>query len=121
MDNQILRCELYYANLNPVLGSEQGGIRPVLILQNDNGNQHSPTVIVVAITGKPKKINQLTHYAIPAIQGLSVPSMVLLEQIRTIDKGRLQTYIGMLDETTMEGIDHALAVSLGLKTICAIT
>ena len=106
---------MYFADLSPVVGSEQDGFRPVLILQNDTGNRHSPTVVVAPITGKPKKITLPTHYLIPAKNGLKTPSIALLEQIRTIDKRRLFQYIGRLDETTMMGIGHALAVSLGLS------
>jgi len=111
----IKRGDLYYAHLDPVVGSEQNGFRPVLILSNDIGNRHSPTVVVAAITGKPKKMDMPTHYYLPAGNGLDIPSVVLLEQIRTIDKCRLDDYIGRLDKTTMKGIDRALAVSMGLE------
>lgn len=114
MSFEVRRGEMYFADLSPAVGSEQDGCRPVLILQNDTGNQHSPTVVIAAITGKPKKTKLPTHYMLPAMRGLYIPSVVLLEQIRTIDKSRLQTYIGTLDEITMRGIDRAFAVSMGL-------
>lgn len=84
-------------------------------LSNNTGNRHSPTVVVAAITGKLKKTDMPTHYLLPARNGLEYPSVVLLEQIRTIDKRRLEDYIGLLETTTMKGIDRALAVSMGLK------
>lgn len=114
MQFDVKRGEMYYADLDPVVGSEQSGFRPVLIIQNDTGNRHSPTVVVAAITGKPKKENMPTHYPLPAGIGLETPSLALLEQVRTIDKVRLQSYIGRLDETTMKGINRAIAVSMGL-------
>jgi mRNA interferase MazF len=116
MPLEVKRGEMYYADLSPTIGSEQSGIRPVLIIQNDVGNRHSPTVVVAAITGKSKKTAMPTHYLLPAGNGLEFPSQVLLEQVRTIDKARLQGYIGTLDDTTMKGIDRAIAVSMGLKT-----
>jgi len=112
---EVRRGEMYFADLSPAIGSEQDGIRPVLIMQNDTGNRHSPTVVIAAITGKPKKTKLPTHYMLPAMRGLYIPSVVLLEQIRTIDKSRLQTYIGTLDEITMKGVDRAFTVSLGLN------
>ena len=115
MHTQIKRGEMYYADLSPVIGSEQAGVRPVLVIQNDTGNRHSPTVVVAAITGKGKKIALPTHYPIPIGNGLEIPSQALLEQVRTIDKSRLRQYIGRLDETTMKGIGRALAVSMGLE------
>jgi len=111
---QIKRGEMYYADLNPVVGSEQGGIRPVLVVQNELGNLHSPTVVVAAITGQPKRFYLPTHYSLPLGNGLEMPSQAMLEQIRTIDKSRLREYVGYLDEETMKGIDRALAVSMGL-------
>lgn len=111
---EVRRGEMYFADLSPAVGSEQDGYRPVLILQNDTGNRHSPTVVIAAITGKPKKTKMPTHYTLPAMRGLYIPSVVLCEQIRTIDKSRLQTYIGTLDEITMKGIDRAISVSMGL-------
>ena len=114
MPLEVKRGEMYYADLSPTIGSEQSGIRPVLIIQNDIGNKHSPTVVIAAITGKGKKKAMPTHYLLPAGNGLEHPSQVLLEQVRTIDKSRLQDYIGALDEPTMKGIDRAIAVSMGL-------
>ena len=113
MSFKVLRGEMYFADLSPAVGSEQAGCRPVLVLQNNCGNRHSPTVVVAAITGKPKKALP-THYMLPALRGLTIPSVVMLEQLRTIDKSRLQAYIGTLDEITMMRIDRALAVSVGI-------
>ena len=115
MPRQIKRGEMYYADLSPSVGSEQDGFRPVLVIQNNTGNRHSPTVVVAAITGRPKK-NLPTHYLLPAGNGLEMPSIVLLEQVRTIDKLRLGSYIGWLDDNTMQGIDRAIAVSMGLES-----
>ena len=114
MQKQVRRGEMYYADLSPVVGSEQDGFRPVLIIQNDTGNRHSPTVVVAAITGRPKKAEMPTHYYLPAGCGLEIPSIVLLEQVRTIDKSRLCHFIGRLDRETMKGIDCGIAVSMGL-------
>lgn len=114
MNKFILRGDLYYADLNPVVGSEQGGIRPVLIIQNDVGNKHSPTTIVAAITSKPGKAMLPTHCLLPAGSGLDRDSLILLEQIRTIDKRRIKDYIGALRQEDMREIDRALAVSVGL-------
>jgi mRNA interferase MazF len=110
----VSRGDIYYADLNPVVGCEQGGIRPVLILQNDIGNRHSPTTIVCAITGKPKKPLP-THTAIADAGRLSRESFALLEQIRTIDRSRLRGWIGRLDEQAMEEINQALSISVGLS------
>lgn len=88
MSLDVRRGEMYYADLSPTVGYEQDGYRPVLVIQNNKGNRHSPTVVVAAITGKPNKTKLPTHYMLPALRGLSVPSVVLLEQIRTIDKNR---------------------------------
>lgn len=115
MNKSILRGDLYYADLNPVVGSEQGGIRPVLIIQNDIGNKHSPTVIIAAITSKAMKTTLPTHHVLSAHSGLERDSIVLLEQIRTIDKRRLKEYVGVLGQEDMQNIDRALAVSIGLK------
>ena len=115
MNKSILRGDLYYADLNPVVGSEQGGIRPVLIIQNDIGNKHSPTVIIAAITSKAMKATLPTHCILDAHAGLDRDSVVLLEQIRTIDKRRLKDHIGTLGQDDMQEIDKALAVSVGLK------
>ena len=112
----IKRGDIYYADLSPVIGSEQGGLRPVLIVQNDVGNKFSPTVIAAAITSQQTKSNLPTHIKINATGcGLSKDSIVLLEQIRTIDKQRLKEKMGALDITTMNGINKALSVSLGLN------
>lgn len=112
----IRRGDVYYADLSPVVGSEQGGLRPVVILQNDVGNQHSPTVIAAAITRQLHKANLPTHVQLEQNSaGLRQGSIILLEQLRTIDKGRLQNRIGMLDSTVMNQLDHALAISIGLK------
>ncbi|MDR1002091.1 MAG: type II toxin-antitoxin system PemK/MazF family toxin [Oscillospiraceae bacterium] len=114
MNKSILRGDLYYADLNPVVGSEQGGVRPVLVIQNDIGNKHSPTVIIAAITGKPMKALLPTHCLLKAQNGLDRESIVLLEQIRTIDKRRLKERVGALEDVDMREVDRALAVSIGL-------
>ena len=109
------RGEIYYADLSPVVGSEQGGIRPVLIVQNDVGNRFSPTVIAAAITSQLEKARLPTHISLPAKEcGLQKNSIVLLEQIRTLDKRRLKERMGQLDDTSMGKIDTALSVSFGL-------
>ncbi|MGN0173508.1 MAG: type II toxin-antitoxin system PemK/MazF family toxin [Acutalibacteraceae bacterium] len=114
----VKRGDIYYADLSPVVGSEQGGIRPVLIVQNDVGNKFSPTVIAAAITSQQTKNNLPTHIRINAsVCGLSKDSIVLLEQIRTIDKQRLKEKMGTLDNPTMSGINKALSVSFGLNSI----
>lgn len=111
----IKRGDIYFANLNPVMGSEQGGVRPVLILQNDVGNSYSPTTIVAAITSKINKAKLPTHVEIPASRSkLDRDSVVLLEQIRTIDKKRLQEKVAHLDLETIERVNEALQISLGL-------
>ena len=115
MDKTILRGDMYYADLGPVIGSEQDGIRPVLVIQNNVGNRHIPTIVVAAITSVISKAKLPTHYTIPAINGLEKDSLVLLEQVRTIDRKRLGEYIGILDDKYMKGIDRALAISIGLK------
>lgn len=110
----IKRGELYYADLSPVVGSEQGGIRPVLVVQNDVGNRFSPTVIAAAITSKLNKAKLPTHIALRgADYGLVKDSVVLLEQIRTIDKARLKEKIGELPLGVMEKVNQALLISLG--------
>ena len=109
----ISRGDIFYADLSPVVGCEQGGTRPVLILQNDVGNRYSPTVIICAITGKPKKPLP-THAVIAGASRLSRESFALLEQIRTIDRIRLREWIGRLDVHEMEKIDQALSISVGL-------
>ncbi len=111
----VKRGEIYYADLSPVVGSEQGGVRPVLIVQNDIGNKYSPTVIAAAITSQREKTKLPTHIAIDAQNcGLSKNSVVLLEQIRTIDKKRLKERMGTLDNIYMDEVDGALSVSFGL-------
>lgn len=115
MEKTIKRGDIYYADLNPVIGSEQGGIRPVLIISNDIGNKHSPTVIVAAITSKQTKSKLPTHTAVSDFKELDKDSVILLEQIRTIDKQRLQQYIGLLPERMMARVDKALAISLAME------
>lgn len=110
---QIKRGEIYYADISPTIGSEQGGNRPVLILQNDVGNRYSPTTIVAPITSKKAHRNFPTHVQIQA-DGLYFRSVVLLEQIRTIDKCRLGSYVGKLEPQTMAQVDHTILTSLGL-------
>lgn len=110
----IKRGELYYADLSPVVGSEQGGIRPVLVVQNDVGNKYSPTVIAAAVTSKLDKARLPTHIELAACEfGLVKDSVVLLEQIRTLDKRRLKERIGQLSPTTMQRVNRALLISLG--------
>ena len=110
----IKRGELYYADLSPVVGSEQGGIRPVLVVQNDVGNKYSPTVIAAAVTSKINKAKLPTHIELPSnMYGLQKDSVILLEQIRTLDKRRLKERIGELSETTMSRVDNAILISLG--------
>lgn len=111
----IKRGDIYYADLSPVIGSEQGGVRPVLIVQNDIGNKYSPTVIAAAITSQINKAKLPTHIEISAKEyGLMKDSVILLEQIRTIDKKRLREKIGHLDDELMDKVDEALNVSFGL-------
>jgi len=108
------RGDIYRADLDPVVGSEQGGVRPVVIIQNDIGNRHSPTVIVAAVTTKQKKANLPVHVRITAEEsGLSRDSVVLTEQVRTLEKTRLSRYLGTLPESAMRRIDQALSMSLG--------
>ncbi len=112
----IKRGDIYYADLSPVIGSEQGGIRPVLIVQNDVGNKHSPTVIAAAITSRHDKTELPTHIRVDAVgSGLAKDSIVLLEQVRTIDKRRLKERMGCLDVNAMDMVDRALTVSFGLE------
>lgn len=110
---QIKRGEMYYANLCHVVGSEQGGIRPVVILQNDKGNLHSSTTIVAAITGELDKPKLPTHVMFKS-DSMKKESMILLEQIRTIDKSRLGRFVGTMDNKTMKRIDKAILISFGL-------
>ena len=111
--NDIKRGELYYADLSPVIGSEQGGVRPVLVVQNDIGNKYSPTVIVAAITSQINKAKIPTHIELGLDYGLNKESVLLLEQIRTLDKRRLKEKIGVLDEKCMQNVNQALLISLG--------
>lgn len=114
----VKRGELYFADLSPVVGSEQGGVRPVLIIQNDVGNKYSPTVIAAAVTSRQEKAKIPTHIELDSPEsGLQKNSIVLLEQIRTIDKRRLREKMGHLDHSAMELIDNALRVSFGLGNI----
>lgn len=111
----VKRGDIYYADLSPVVGSEQGGMRPVLIVQNDTGNKHSPTVIAAAITSQTGKAKLPTHIELSGQSvGLTRDSVILLEQIRTIDKSRLKEKMGRLDGDTMTKVDNAIAVSFGL-------
>ncbi len=111
----VRRGDIYYADLSPVVGSEQGGMRPVLIIQNDVGNKHSPTVIAAAITSQMNKARLPTHIELGSRgHGLSKDSVVLLEQVRTIDKTRLKEKMGRLDDSLMHRVDSAIAVSFGL-------
>lgn len=113
----IRRGDIYYADLRPVVGSEQGGIRPVLVIQNDTGNRHSPTVIVAAITSKMNKAKLPTHVELEAGKyDLVKDSVVLLEQLRTIDKQRLKDKICRLDSEILRKVDRALEISLELYT-----
>jgi mRNA interferase MazF len=112
--SMIRRGDIYYANLNPVVGSEQGEHRPVLILSNNKGNRYSPTVIVAPITGNLNKTPLPTHVLIPKSCGLEKDSLALTEQIRVIDRSRLSDYIGRAGISVMPHVDMALAISLGL-------
>ena len=106
LDNSVKRGDIFYADLSPVVGSEQGGVRPVLIVQNDTGNRHSPTVIAAAITSQTGKARLRC--------GLPKESVILLEQVRTLDKRRLREKMGRLDDGVMKQVDTAIAVSFGL-------
>lgn len=111
----IKRGDIYYADLSPVVGSEQGGLRPVLIVQNDVGNRYSPTVIAAAITSRVGKTKLPTHIDVYADKvGLQKDSVILLEQIRTIDKKRLGEKMGHLDDSLMSAVDEAISISFGL-------
>ena len=109
----VKRGELYYADLSPVVGSEQGGIRPVLVVQNDIGNKYSPTIIAAAVTSKINKAKLPTHIELPSAYGLAKDSVILLEQIRTLDKRRLKERIGELPPATMLRVNRAILISLG--------
>ena len=114
----VKRVDIYYADLSPVIGSELGGIRPVLIIQNDVGNKYSPTVIAAAITSQINKAKMPTHIELSASKyGLYKDSVILLEQIRTIDKKRLREKVAHLDKKLMKTVDDALSVSFGLENI----
>jgi mRNA interferase MazF len=114
----VKRGDIYYADLSPVIGSEQGGIRPVLIIQNDMGNKYSPTVIVAAITSQINKAKLPTHVEISSEEyGLNKDSVILLEQVRTIDKRRLKDKIGHISNALMEKVDSSLSISVGLIEI----
>ena len=108
------RGDIYMANLNPFKGSEQGGTRPVLVLQNNDGNIYCPTLIVAPMTTQLKKLNQPTHFLIKHNRALAAPSMVEFEQIKTIDKSRIASYIGTLTDEEMKMIEKALRISLGM-------
>lgn len=110
------RGDIYYVDLNPVIGSEQGGSRPVVVIQNNSGNRHAPTLIVAMITSKTSKNGQLpTHYLLKENPALDEPSVVLLEQLRTIDKRRVKEYLGRTSKREMLAIDKALVKSLSLN------
>lgn len=112
----IKKGDLYFADLSPVMGSEQGGVRPVLVVQNDVGNKYSPTIIVAAVTSRKNKANLPTHVEIAAEgNGLTKNSIVLLEQLRTIDKKRLKERIGTIDKTRLPEVNEALSISLGIE------
>lgn len=112
----VKRGDVFYANLNPIVGSEQGGTRPVVVIQNDIGNHYSPTTIVAAITSRIKRAKLPTHVEIGVEEsGLEVDSVILLEQVRTIDKMRLKEKVSHLDDALMEKVDRALSISLGLE------
>lgn len=112
-ERHILRGDVYYADLRPAVGSEQDGVRPVLVVQNNVGNRHSPTVIVAAITSRQHKARLPTHVGVGRVQGMDSRSIVLLEQVRTIDKSRLLNYVGRLCPDTMRRVDRAVEISMG--------
>lgn len=112
----IRRGALFYADLDPVVGSEQGGTRPILILQNDVGNYFSPTVVAAAITSRRNKTHLPTHVLLDHVPGLAPTSLLLLEQIRTVDRRRLKGYIGLISKEKMREVDNALSISLGIRT-----
>lgn len=115
-ERKIRRGDIYYADLSPVMGSEQGGVRPVVVIQNNTGNVYSPTVIVAAVTSRPKT-NLPTHVVLDDRKGLEKNSVVLLEQVRTIDKSRLREYVGILDKQQMVKVDKALRKSTGVRKL----
>ena len=114
MRKAIRRGDLFYADLNPVVGSEQGGIRPVLVVQSDVGNHFSPTVVAAAITSRKAKNSLPTHILLENVPGLAPTSLLLLEQLRTIDRKRLRGYIGRISKEKMLEVDAALAISIGI-------
>ncbi len=114
-ERHILRGDVYYADLHPTIGSEQDGIRPVLIIQNNIGNQYSPTTIIAPITSRRKKARRPTHVYVGMVPGLYPDSTVLLEQIRTLDKCRLLEYVGVLLPDTMREVDRAISISVGVE------
>lgn len=114
MRKAIRRGDLFYADLNPVVGSVQGGIRPVLVIQNDVGNHFSPTVVAAAITSRKAKNSLPTHILLENVPGLAPTSLLLLEQLRTIDRKRLRGYIGRISKEKMLEVDAALAISIGI-------
>ena len=114
MRKAIRRGDLFYADLNPVVGSEQGGIRPVLVIQNDVGNHFSPTVVAAAISRRKAKNSLPTHILLENVPGLAPTSLLLLEQLRTIDRKRLRGYIGRISKEKMLEVDAALAISIGI-------
>ena len=115
MTTMVKRGDIFYADLSPVIGSEQGGIRPVIIIQNDIGNKYSPTIIVAAITSQINKAKLPTHVEISSEEyGLNKDSVVLLEQIRTVDKKRLKEKIGHMTDKDIQKVDEALLISMGL-------
>lgn len=113
MKGTIRRGDIFYADLSGTVGSEQGGIRPVLIIQNDVGNRSSNTIIAAAITSKVKRLDMPTHAKLGKRFGLAEDSIVLLEQIRTLDKSRLSQFVGSVDQLTMRDVDRALSISIG--------
>ena len=115
MRKAIRRGDLFYADLNPVVGSEQGGIRPVLVVQNNVGNYFSPTIVAAAITSRKAKSSLPTHIPLEDVPGLASTSLLLLEQLRTIDRKRLRGYIGRISKDKMLEVDAVLAISIGLN------
>lgn len=111
---KVKRGDVFYADLSPVVGSEQGGIRPVLVIQNDMGNKYSPTIIIAAITSQTNKTRIPTHISVDPKIGLPKNSVVLLEQVRTIDKKRLRDKVGSFDDIAMKKVDDSLKISVGL-------
>ncbi len=111
---KIIRGAMFYADLDPIVGSEQKGIRPVLVIQNNMGNKHSPTILVAPISTKKEKLLP-THILIKQFENLRHDSIVLLEQIRVLDKSRLKGFLGILEEEQMKQVDEAILISMGLK------